>query len=82
MRSLEYTDENGVEIGVETYSAGYLDDAFAVYFKDKDGDWVQVFSNPCYVSAECDPCDDMLREWAEEILADSEEYSAALAGTL
>ena len=82
MKTIEYTDENGVEIGVETYSAGYLDDAFAVYFKDKDEDWVQVFSCPCYISAECDPSDDMLIEWAEEILADSEEYSAALAGTL
>ena len=82
MRSLEYTDENGVQIGVETYSAGFMDDAFGVYFKDKDGDWVQVFSCPCYISEDCDPCDDMLKEWAEEILADSAEYSAALAETL
>ena len=82
MNSFEYTDENGVEIGVETYGAGYMDDALAVYFKDQHGDWIEVFSNPCYISCECDPSDDMLREWAEEILADSEEYSAALAGTL
>ena len=82
MRSLEYTDENGVEIGVETYSAGYLDDAFAVFFKDKDGEWVNVFLHPCYISDDCDPDDDMLREFAEEILADSEEYAAALDRTL
>jgi hypothetical protein len=82
MRSVEYTDENGVEISVETYGAGYMDDGFSVYFKDQYGDWIEVFSNPCYISWDCDPSDDMLREWAEEILADSEEYSAALAGTL
>ena len=82
MKSLEYTDENGVQIGVETYSAGYIDDAFGVYFKDQHGEWVQVFSHPCYISYDCEPDDDMLREWAEEILADSAEYSAALAGTL
>jgi len=82
MKTVEYTDENGVQIGVETYSAGFLDDAFAVYFKDQHGDWQQVFSNPCYISYDCEPDEDMMREFAEEILADSEEYSAALAGTL
>ena len=83
MKTVEYTDENGMQIGVVTHCAGYLDsDALSVYFQDRDGNWQQVFSNPCYVSADCDPSDDMLREWAEEILADSEEYSAALAGTL
>ena len=82
MRSVEYTDENGVQIGVETYCAGYMDSALSVYFKDRDGEWIEAFSNPCYISCECDPCDDMLKEWAEEILADSAEYSAALAETL
>jgi len=70
MRSLEYTDENGIRVGVETYSAGYLDSALSVYRQDSNGEWVQVFSHPCYVSADCDPCDDMLREWADEIMAE------------
>ena len=82
MRSVEYTDENGVQIGVKTCGAGYMDDAFAVYVKDRDGKWVEVFFNPCYISCEYEPDDDMLKEWAEEILTYSEEYAAILAGTL
>ena len=79
MRSLEYTDDNGVEIGVETYCAGYVDDGFSVYFKDKGGEWVEVFSNPCYISADCEPSDDMLKDWADDIVADSPVYQVDLA---
>lgn len=74
MKSVEYTDENGVQIGVETYCAGYMDSAMSVYVKDREGEWVEVFSNPCYISAECDPDDSMLMEWADEILAYSDKY--------
>lgn len=75
MQSVEYTDENGVQIGVETYCAGYMDSALSVYVKDREGAWVEVFSNPCYISAEeCEPDDDMLRDWADEILAESQLY--------
>jgi len=82
MKTIEYTDENGVEIGAETYSAGYMDDGFSVYFKDQYGDWIEAFSNPCYISADCEPDDDMMKEWAEEILTYSEEYAAILDRTL
>jgi len=76
MRSVEYTDENDVTVCVETYSAGFMDAAFAVSIKDREGEWVTVFSNPCYISCEFEPDDSDLIEWADEILAYSDEYAA------